>query len=122
MTGIEKFQPKPSNPTPAVVAEVFRTIPTRQLLGIRCVLIENPRFNATRIEVLDKILAERGYESLYSGPQGPRCAARDHALHLAETRGVKPFCWSEKYGQMYATDVDSDGVVTYKAASAFTYA
>jgi hypothetical protein len=58
-------------------------------------------------------------EPLYSGHSGPRCAARDQALYLAQTRGIPPYSRSEKYGLMYATDVDSDGLVTYRAASSF---
>lgn len=120
MTGFKN--PSPSNPTPKIVDEVLRPLPTRQLVRIRGELIQNPQFNATRIEVLDKILDERGFESLYSGRDGARCQARDHALHLAATHGIDPFCWSEKYGQMYATHVEPShgtGLVTYKAASTF---
>lgn len=117
MTGFKN--PSPSNPTPKIVEDVLRPLSTRTLLIYRDDLVKNPKRNVTRIEILDKILAERGYESLYSGPSGPRCAARDHALYLAETRGIPPFTWSERYGHMFATDVDGNGLVTYRAASLF---
>lgn len=117
MTGTEKRSP--SSPDPTVVEEILRPLAARELLRIRALLIENPQRHATRIKILDRILADRDCTPLYSGPLGPRSAARDHAFYLATTRGIDPFSRSPKYGLMFATDVDDDGVVTYKAASSF---